>query len=165
MQRRGARAPCCHANGGNGRTPQPRRAVLASPAMNALRSGISGLAIFLGMTGAGCGKGSEGGGGEADKIQLAKLAVDRLAFESTPKWMMANPSTECPDGIATIAKFIGQTEADLRDPWGTPLKLFCGKANLPPGAKGAAAALSFGPDKKEGTADDIKSWEPLKPQP
>ncbi|HEX8106625.1 MAG TPA: hypothetical protein VF516_02805 [Kofleriaceae bacterium] len=43
------------------------------------------------------------------------------------------------------------------DIWGRPLKLLCG-ANLPPGAKGIGV-LSLGEDGKEGTADDIKSWQ------
>jgi hypothetical protein len=36
----------------------------------------------------------------------------------------------------------------------------CGKAKVPPGTKGNFAVLSYGIDKKKGTADDVKSWEP-----
>jgi hypothetical protein len=40
--------------------------------------------------------------------------------------------------------------------------MFCGKENMPAGASGSSfAVLSYGPDKKKGTEDDIKSWEPL----
>jgi hypothetical protein len=46
---------------------------------------------------------------------------------------------------------------DTKDPWGTDYKMFCGQT-LPPGAKGLAVS-SAGEDQKEGTSDDIKSWD------
>jgi hypothetical protein len=46
---------------------------------------------------------------------------------------------------------------DSNDSWGRPIKMLCG-ANLPPGAKGIAV-ISAGEDGKDGTEDDLKSWE------
>ena len=79
-----------------------------------------------------------------------------------PQWSVANPTTECPDSLVTVARFVGRTEADTVDPWGTPLKMFCGAGSLPSGAHGVGVR-SFGPDKREGTSDDINSWERLNP--
>jgi general secretion pathway protein G len=42
-----------------------------------------------------------------------------------------------------------------RDPWGTPLVLHCPSAH----DKDPIDVISLGPDKKEGTADDIDSWK------
>ena len=42
-----------------------------------------------------------------------------------------------------------------KDPWGQELMFTCPGSNNPEGADVA----SRGPDKQEGTADDIKSWE------
>jgi hypothetical protein len=81
----------------------------------------------------------------------ASHAVRKLAFESYPMWASRNPDKACP---AKIDELEGGA---ANDPWGHPFKMFCG-ANLPPGAKGTAI-ISFGPDGKEGTADDLKSWE------
>lgn len=94
----------------------------------------------------------------ASQVEVAKLAVDRFAYEAFPQWSVANPTTECPDSLVTVARFLGKTEEYTLDPWGTPLKMFCGAGSLPPGVR-VPSVLSFGPDKKEGTADDIKSWE------
>jgi hypothetical protein len=143
-----------------------------------MRSILTGIAILFGAGGAGCWsssdpkaapdhKATEPAAGKprtetwnvANKVKIAKLAVDQFAFQSFPMWSVANPNT-CPDSLVTIAKYVGKTEEDTLDPWGTPLKMFCGTANLPPGVHGVGV-LSFGPDKKEGTADDIKSWQSL----
>jgi hypothetical protein len=84
-------------------------------------------------------------------ITDATHAVRKLAFESYPIWASQHPDKACP---AKIDELEGGA---ANDPWGHPFKMFCG-ANLPPGAKGTAI-ISFGPDGKEGTADDLKSWE------
>jgi hypothetical protein len=48
---------------------------------------------------------------------------------------------------------------DVKDPWGSEFQMKCGDG-APEGAE--FGVLSLGPDKKEGTDDDIKSWEKLK---
>jgi len=93
---------------------------------------------------------------KADK-DLAKLAVDQWAFKDVPMWQAMNSGKSCPESLLTVAQSVGKGQSDIEDPWGTPYELFCG-SNLPPGAVGLAV-LSYGPDKKKGTEDDIKSWE------
>jgi hypothetical protein len=103
------------------------------------------LAVFIL---AACGKGDAPP--DPKQLKTAKLAVEKLAFEEYPMWARDHPELACPASIDDLAK-------GAKDAWGNPYKMFCG-ANLPPGARGLAI-LSFGPDGKEGTPDDIKSWE------
>lgn len=91
--------------------------------------------------------------------EVAKLAVDKFANSDGPQWAVSS-GKQCPENLAQIASKAGE---EVVDPWDSPYKLFCG-ADLPPGVKSGFAAMSLGPDKKEGTDDDIKSWEPLKKQ-
>jgi general secretion pathway protein G len=91
------------------------------------------------------------------KTDIAKLAVDKFAFEAYPQWSLANNDKPCPPDLLTIAQHMGKSEKDTKDPWDTPFKMLCGQ-NLPPGVKNGIAVMSFGEDKTENTADDIKSW-------
>jgi len=93
-----------------------------------------------------------GSKGPDPMVDLAKRTVRKLATESYPKWATTNPNKACP---AKIDELDGGAEPD---PWGHPYKMFCG-ADLPPGVRTGFAILSFGPDGKKGTPDDIKSWE------
>ncbi len=69
----------------------------------------------------------------------------------------------CPDTLLTIAQFVGKGPRDTFDPWGSPYEMYCGKENMPPGASGASfAVMSYGPDQRKGTEDDITSWELLR---
>lgn len=93
------------------------------------------------------------------KVDIAKLAADKFAYESYPQWKVANPSKDCPESLLALAQFVGKSQSDVEDPWGTPYEMFCGKDSMPAGATSGFALLSYGPDKKKGTEDDIKSWE------
>jgi general secretion pathway protein G len=96
------------------------------------------------------------------KEKVAKLAVDQFAFKDAPQWQVSSGKA-CPDSLLTVAQHTGKGQADIIDPWDTPYEMFCGKENMPAGAASASfAVMSYGPDKKKGTEDDIKSWEPLK---
>ena len=96
------------------------------------------------------------------KERIAKLAVDQFAYKDGPQWQVST-GKDCPPDLLTIAQHIGKSQQDTIDPWEMPLKLYCkGRDTMPPGATGSFAVLSSGEDKKEGTEDDIKSWEPLK---
>jgi hypothetical protein len=77
------------------------------------------------------------------------------AFEAYPPWSAAHPDKGCPDKLAELNEYI--ESSDTNDAWGRPLKMLCG-ASLPAGAKGIGV-VSMGEDGKEGTDDDIKSWE------
>src|SRR5512143_2766938 len=76
------------------------------------------------------------------KTDIAKLTVKKFADEAFPQWARSHPDKGCPDKMEDLAEY----------------KLFC-PPNLPAGAKGGIAISSPGEDKKEGTSDDIKSWE------
>lgn len=89
-----------------------------------------------------------------EQLKAAKLTAQKYAFEAYPQWAVANPEKECPVALVDLDQYMNRT--DLKDPWGHDFEMMCG-ATLPAGAKGLAV-LSFGPDGKEGTADDIKSW-------
>ena len=94
------------------------------------------------------------------KEKIAKLAVNKFAFEAAPQWQASNPSKQCPENLMTIAQFVGKGQADIEDPWGSPYELYCkGKDTMPPDANSSFAVMSFGPDKKKGTEDDIMSWK------
>ena len=92
------------------------------------------------------------------QTDIAKLAVKKFASEAYPQWALKNTDKACPESLLEIAQHTGKTEADTKDPWGTTYKMICGAGQLPAGVSDGIAVLSFGPDKVEGNADDIKSW-------
>jgi general secretion pathway protein G len=85
---------------------------------------------------------------------IAKLAVRKFAHEAFPQWHARHPGRACPDRIEELCELMDQKSTT--DPWGERYKMLC-PPNLPSGAKGIAI-LSLGPDGKEGTDDDIRSW-------
>ena len=91
----------------------------------------------------------------SSKVDIAKATIQKYAFEAYPQWSQANPSKACPDKLEDLNEFMNNK--DIKDPWGTQYKMFCGPT-LPPGAKGLAV-MSVGEDQKEGTSDDLKSWD------
>lgn len=91
----------------------------------------------------------------SSKGDIASATVKKYAFEAYPSWAQANPSKSCPDKLEDLNEFMNNK--DIKDPWGTPYKLYCGQT-LPAGQKGLHVS-SAGEDQKEGTADDVKSWE------
>jgi general secretion pathway protein G len=66
---------------------------------------------------------------------------------ATVMWKNAHPGDECPT-IEQLKqeKFLGSDFA-LKDPWGNPLKLACDTDEV--------TCTTAGPDRKEGTDDDI----------
>ncbi|MGE0867715.1 MAG: prepilin-type N-terminal cleavage/methylation domain-containing protein [Kofleriaceae bacterium] len=90
------------------------------------------------------------------KKDVAQAAVMKFAHEAYTQWSMANPQKGCPEKIEDLSKYMNSS--DVKDPWGTPYKMFCG-ANLPAGVQGGFGVMSVGEDGKEGTEDDVKSWE------
>lgn len=98
---------------------------------------------------------------DESKEEVGRMSVRKLASEGGTHFARHNPSKGCPDSIEDLAKEIDMRIDPVKkkalDPWGQPYVLFCGP-NLPPGARGIAV-MSTGPDMKQGTADDIKSWD------
>jgi general secretion pathway protein G len=89
------------------------------------------------------------------KVDLTRLKLTKYANEAYPSWSMAHPDKGCPDKLSDLNEYMDSKDAN--DTWGHPLKMLCG-SNLPAGAHGLAV-LSVGEDNKEGTEDDLKSWE------
>ena len=89
------------------------------------------------------------------KEDIAALTVKKYAYEAFGEWSQAHPDKACPDKLEDLSQYMDSK--DIKDPWGNPYKMFCGQ-NLPAGAKGGLAVMSSGPDGKDGTEDDIKSW-------
>lgn len=89
------------------------------------------------------------------KVDIATLTAKKYADEAYPSWSTANPSKACPDKLEDLNEFMNSK--DIKDPWGNPFKMLCGQS-APAGVKGVGIQ-SNGEDGKEGTSDDIKSWE------
>ena len=89
------------------------------------------------------------------RVDIAKMTVNKYANEAYPHWASEHPGKSCPDSLQELNEYMNNK--DTKDPWGGEYKMYCG-ASLPPGAKGLAV-MSNGEDQKEGTTDDIKSWD------
>ena len=89
------------------------------------------------------------------KVDITKLKLKKYAYEAYPSWAAAHPDKSCPDKLEDLNEYMNNK--DIKDPWGGQYKMLCGP-NLPAGAKGLAVT-SPGEDGKEGTGDDIKSWD------
>jgi prepilin-type N-terminal cleavage/methylation domain-containing protein len=89
------------------------------------------------------------------KGKTTKIDVEQIANEAYPLWN--NDSGEaCPNSLDDLAKYRNQKKT--KDGWGSELIMLCGD-NAPEGAVLGFGVLSKGPDKKQGTEDDVKSWE------
>ena len=86
------------------------------------------------------------------KEDIARSGVKKLAYESYPQWVSRPANNgKCPT-VQQLAEYGGS----VKDPFGEEYVIKCN--DLPVGAKGIAV-LSKGEDKREGTPDDLKSWE------
>jgi general secretion pathway protein G len=90
------------------------------------------------------------------KVDIAKMTVKDFTYKAYPLWARSHSDKGCPDQLSDLSEYMDKK--DTKDPWGNSYKMYCGQ-NLPPGAKGGFAVSSPGEDGKEGTSDDIKSWE------
>ncbi len=90
------------------------------------------------------------------KVDIAKMTVQDFTYKAFPLWQRSHSDKGCPDRLEDISEYMDKK--DTKDPWGNPYKMLCGQ-NLPAGVKGGMAVMSPGPDGKEGTEDDIRSWE------
>jgi general secretion pathway protein G len=90
------------------------------------------------------------------KEDTASAIIQQFAYEAYPRWAAANPTKGCPTSLQDLTKYMNKQ--DIKDPWGADLIMYCGD-NLPEGVKGGFGVMSKGPDGKQGTPDDIKSWD------
>jgi hypothetical protein len=67
-------------------------------------------------------------------------------------WRAQNPGRECPGSPEELVSASGRRAVEPLDPWGVEYALLC--------AGGDIEAVSAGPDKVFGTADDIASFMP-----
>jgi hypothetical protein len=87
------------------------------------------------------------------KVSTAMLGV-RDAHCASAAYMMDHASN-CPRGIDELVSEKYLERSSAKDPWGSQLIMHCPTSSDSPGAD----ILSAGPDKREGTPDDIKSWD------
>jgi general secretion pathway protein G len=96
------------------------------------------------------------------EVDLTRVAVNNIANDWYNKWDLASDEP-CPQSILELAKAVNANEEDTKDPWGMPYKMYTScQGDMPAGVSTSIGVMSFGPDKKEGTPDDIKSWERAK---
>ena len=87
------------------------------------------------------------------QISTARLRV-KAARDATAQYMIDNTSN-CPHGIDDLVSQKYLDRNNSKDPWGKDLIFHCPGTN----DTDSADISSAGPDKQEGTADDIRSWE------
>jgi general secretion pathway protein G len=83
---------------------------------------------------------------EAQKKQAQTDA--RTIHPAAEKYRVDHPGEQCPTVELLREKKELSAASKITDPWDTPYKIICGDEDL--------MVLSLGPDKKEGTADDIR---------
>jgi len=86
------------------------------------------------------------------KIKVAKERIKEIS-QGVTTYMI--DSSNCPKGMDDLVSQKYVARASAKDPWGKDFVLRCPGQNDTDGAD----IVSSGPDKAEGTADDIKSWE------
>jgi general secretion pathway protein G len=67
---------------------------------------------------------------------------------ATVMWKNAHPSEDCPTIDQLKQEKLLGSDFSAKDPWGNPIKLSCDSDEV--------TCTTAGPDKKEGTDDDIK---------
>jgi type II secretory pathway pseudopilin PulG len=91
----------------------------------------------------------------SSKIKTTKIKLNQYANEAYPQWSANHPDKQCPEKLSDLNE--AMNSKDTNDSWGHPIKMFCG-TNMPAGVKGLGVT-SMGEDGKEGTEDDLKSWD------
>ena len=87
------------------------------------------------------------------QVSNAKVRVTEIS-NATMQYMLDNNNT-CPGGVDALVAGKYLAKKGVKDPWGKDFIFLCPGQNDTDGADVASA----GPDKAEGTQDDIKSWE------
>ena len=87
------------------------------------------------------------------KTQAARIGVKKIGDAAAR--FMAGPGAGCPKGIEELIAQGELSKSDAKDPWGAAYVFRC------PGTQDTDGVdvVSWGPDKTDGTADDVKSWE------
>ncbi|MDX2021511.1 MAG: type II secretion system protein GspG [Deltaproteobacteria bacterium] len=87
------------------------------------------------------------------QIKTAKLMVNEV--RGAVQQYMSDNSGDCPPNIEELVNQKFLKKSSTKDPWGKPFTLKC------PGEQDSDGVdiTSPGPDKQEGTEDDILSWK------
>jgi hypothetical protein len=80
-------------------------------------------------------------------VEIAKLAVQKYAYEAYPQWAAKYPTHTCPSSLYELDPFMNVWHQP--DPWGHEYVLTCSDGNV--------YVASLGEDGASGTADDIWS--------
>ena len=87
------------------------------------------------------------------QVKIAKQRVGAVQ-QAVVKYMIDNPGN-CPRGIDDLVAQKYLDKANAKDPWGKDFTMKCPGTNDPD----SADVSSPGPDKQDGTPDDILSWQ------
>ena len=87
------------------------------------------------------------------KVKIAKERIKEIS-QGVTTYMIDSNST-CPKGLDDLVAQKYVSKASAKDPWGKDFTVRCPGTNDPD----SADITSSGPDKADGTGDDIKSWE------
>jgi general secretion pathway protein G len=87
------------------------------------------------------------------KVQAARMGVKKIVDASGR--FMSGPGSGCPKGIDELITQGELSKGDSKDPWGAAYVFRC------PGTQDTDGVdvASWGPDRADGTTDDIRSWE------
>jgi general secretion pathway protein G len=100
-----------------------------------------------------------------NQLQKAKVDTARQMTKQIEgayaKWQVDAVDKDCPDSIDDLKAGLGKKKTDtVKDPWGHDYILKCG--DQAPAECEGFCVLSMGKDGKEGTEDDIRSWNASK---
>jgi len=87
------------------------------------------------------------------KVKIAKERIKEISQGVTT--FMIDSNSSCPKSLDDLVAQKYVSRASAKDPWGKEFTVRCPGQNDTDGAD----ITSSGPDKADGTADDIKSWE------
>jgi general secretion pathway protein G len=87
------------------------------------------------------------------KEKIAKERIKEISQGVTT--FMIDSNNSCPKSLDDLVAQKYVSRGSAKDPWGKDFVLHCPGTQDPD----SADVISAGPDKTEGTADDIKSWE------
>jgi general secretion pathway protein G len=89
---------------------------------------------------------------EESRVKTAFLMLKE--FEGAYTRWVADNEGDCPERLEDLLRYTNKR--DLKDPWGSPFVMKCGDA-VP--TETNFGVVSLGKDRKEGTEDDIHSWD------
>ena len=133
-----------------------RTPAVARAAVRAANAGFTLLEVMIVLAIIGLIAGSVGIGVfnqfKKSQVKTAKLTVTEIA-NATTQYMIEN-NNECPRSVEDLVAKKNYKKV-VKDPWGKDFIIKCPGQNDSDGAD----VLSTGPDRQEGTTDDVKSWD------